>query len=122
MSQRERVMVLRPESNRGRLMSYVTGFILSMVLTLSAYGLVTHEVLSRTVVVSLIIGLALIQFVVQLIFFLHLSQESRPRWRLMVFLLMALIVAILVFGSLWIMQNLNYHMVSPTQMHQNEGL
>jgi len=98
------------------LRAYVIGFVASIVLTLSAYGLVVAHVNSHhwwpsdQVVIPTIIGLALVQFVVQLIFFLHLGTESKPRWKLLVFGFMVLVVSILVFGSLWIMNNLNYHM------------
>ena len=34
-----------------------------------------------------IIGLALIQAIVQLIFFLHVGQEAKPRWELIIFVL-----------------------------------
>jgi len=103
-------------SGRVTLKAYVIGFIASIVLTLSAYSLVVAHVNSHhwwpsdQVVILAIIGLALVQFVVQLIFFLHLGTESRPRWKLLVFGFMVLVVSILVFGSLWIMNNLNYHM------------
>ena len=65
----------------------------------------------------------LAQFFTQLLFFLHLGRETKPRWKLLVFLFMTMIVAILVFGSLWIMYNLNYHMTLQ-QMYQylnNQG-
>jgi cytochrome o ubiquinol oxidase operon protein cyoD len=66
--------------------------------------------------VTVIIALAIAQVLVQLFFFLHLGKETRPRWKLAVLLTMLIVLGILVFGSLWIMQNLNYHM-SPDQMN-----
>ena len=95
--------------------AYVIGFILSLVFTLSAYGLVVVHVNSGhrwpgdQVLLPIIIVLALAQFIVQLMYFLHIGTEPRPRWKLLVFGFMTLVVAILVFGSLWIMNNLNYH-------------
>ena len=41
--------------------------------------------------------------------FLHLGQEDKPRYQLTAFNFMVLVVLILVFGSIWIMQNLDYH-------------
>jgi heme/copper-type cytochrome/quinol oxidase subunit 4 len=49
--------------------------------------------------------------------FLHLGNEAKPRLKLLVFGFMALVVMILVFGSLWIMYSLNYRM--PTQSQIN---
>jgi len=96
--------------------SYVTGFVLSVLLTLAAYFIVTKHLLTRGTVAA-IIALAIIQLFVQLVYFLHLGRESKPRWNLMVFAMAAIVVLILVLGSLWIMNHLNYHM-SPEQVNQ----
>ena len=102
--------------------SYVLGFFLSLLLTLSAYFVVANHLFSRSVLVSIIVGLGLMQALVQLVLFLHLGQETKPHWNMLVFLFMLLIVVILVFGSLWIMAQLNYR-VMPTmdRLHQ-EGI
>jgi cytochrome o ubiquinol oxidase operon protein cyoD len=96
--------------------NYLAGFGLSLGLTLLAYALVWRHVHTRHVAFShrflmlSIIVLALSQLLVQLIFFLHLGRESKPRWNLIVLIFAAGTVFILVAGSLWIMQNLKYHM------------
>jgi cytochrome o ubiquinol oxidase subunit IV len=105
------------------LRSYVIGFAASLVLTLSAYILVVHNLLTRRVLIGAVATLALAQFFSQMFFFLHLGRETKPRWKLLVFAFMVLVVAILVFGSMWIMYNLNYHMTLQ-QMYQymtNQG-
>ncbi len=95
--------------------AYIVGFFLSVDCTLVAYALVVahlntgHQWPSDQVLLPIIIFLALAQFAVQLVYFLHLGHETSPRWKLLVFGFTTLIVAILVFGSLWIMNNLNYH-------------
>jgi cytochrome o ubiquinol oxidase operon protein cyoD len=100
------------------LLAYVTGFVLSIALTLFAYYFVIAHVNSHHLsfshkVVSLIIsGFAVLQLYVQLFFFLHLGHEAKPRWNLLAFLFALLVVVILVFGSLWIMNNLDYNMSS----------
>ena len=112
----------------GSLRGYVVGFVLSLGLTLAAYFLVRHGSLSSGVLIVLVVFLALAQFAVQLFFFLHLGEESRPRLRLWAVLFMLLVVGILVFGSLWIMNNLSYNMMhmSPQEtnkyLHNHEGL
>ncbi len=98
------------------LRSYIIGFVSSIVLTLAAFSFVWEHVNSdhgslHVFVTSWIVGLAVIQLVVQLVFFLHLGEESKPRWNLTVFSFMLLVLIILVFGSLWIMNNLDYHMM-----------
>lgn len=90
--------------------SYVIGFVLSVSLTLVAFGLVLIDKMSYWAAVFAILVLAVIQLFVQLYYFLHLNDESRPRVKLQTFLSAAVTVLIVVFGSLWIMQNLSrYH-------------
>lgn len=67
----------------------------------------------------LVMALAAAQMVIQLVFFLHLGNESSPKWNLAAFAFMLLMLGILVIGSLWIMNNLNYNMMmSPQEMNQ----
>ncbi len=107
------------------LSGYISGFVLSIVLTLTAYTLVqthtNHGAFSRTFVLLMVAGLAIMQLLVQLMFFLHVGREAKPRWNLMMLLFASLVAFILVGGSLWIMHNLNYNMnmrMSPTQMNE----
>jgi cytochrome o ubiquinol oxidase subunit IV len=100
------------------LRSYITGFILSIVFTLLAYFAVVSHLVSGGVLIVIIIGFAIVQLMVQLIFFLHIGQESKPRWNLTFFLSTASIVLLIVVASLWIMNHLNYNMMSPASMDQ----
>lgn len=99
-------------ASHGTTQSYVAGFILSILLTLVAYELVTMHIMSGTEAVVAIMVLALLQLLTQVVFFLHLSNRSRARWNLTAFVFTALLVIILVVGSLWIMSNLNYNMIT----------
>lgn len=112
---------------------YIIGFVTSLVLTLLAYSLVQvhlssdHTKPSDQILLILLSGLAISQLIVQLAFFLHLGQEKKPRLNLLSFTFAAIIIFILVFGSLWIMNNLNYHMIdSPektkTYLQSQDGL
>jgi len=105
------------------LRSYVFGFAASLALTFGAYALAVRHSLTRRWLIAALAVLALTQFMVQLVAFLHLGRETRPRWKLLVFGFMVGVVVILVLGSLWIMYNLNYHM-SLQQQYQylnNQG-
>jgi cytochrome o ubiquinol oxidase operon protein cyoD len=105
----------KPAVGQSSVLTYVIGYVASIFLTLSAYFVVTRHVSLKWVMVSIIIAIAMIQFLVQMLFFLHLGRESKPRWKLVVFFFMLMVVCILVFGSLWIMNNLNYRM-TPQQI------
>jgi len=113
---KNKVTVSQHNSEHGTFRSYLTGFSLSIIFTLTAYLLVVHKKFTTDIIISLIIGLALVQFLIQLIFFLHLGKESKPRWKLFVFIFMIAVVLILVFGSIWIMNNLNTRM-TPEQIN-----
>lgn len=95
--------------------SYTTGFTLSLLLTIIAFGVVVFELLNGTVLVAVLVVCAIAQLFVQLHFFLHLGRETNPRWNMMIFLFMLIIVLILVVGTLWIMKNLDYHIL-PSEM------
>lgn len=106
-----------PGQSHGTLQAYVTGFVLSLMLTAAAYVSVVNEIITDKVLIAVIVGLAVAQLLVQLVFFLHLQRESKPRLNLVVFSFMLLVVGIVVIGSLWIMNNLDYNMM-PHQMDQ----
>ncbi len=103
----------------GSVKSCVIGFILSIGLTLLAFYFVSEHIFSGLVLNTIIILLSIIQVVVQLIFFLHLGEDSKPYWNILAFLFMVLVVAIIVPGSLWIMNNLNYRMM-PEMKNKSE--
>lgn len=95
--------------------TYITGFLLSLALTLAAFTLVwryvesDRQIFSENFLLIWLAVLAITQLLAQLVFFLHLSRESKPRWNLNVLSFAVTVVVILVFGSLWIMTNLKYH-------------
>ncbi len=89
---------------------YLTGFAASIILTLAAYFAVAAHILSGSMLIAAIMALAIIQLIVQLIFFLHLGKGQDSTWNLVVFFSTVTLVLIIVVGSLWIMNHLNYNM------------
>lgn len=104
------------------LKTYAIGFGLSIILTLAAYAVAKHHLNTGHVFPSdklmplILLSLAVVQLFVQLIFFLHLANENKPRWRGIAAVFALVMVLILVIGSVWIMDNLNYRM-TPTQIN-----
>ncbi len=95
----------------GSLKSYITGFILSVVLTAMAFGAVMSEALAPRVTIITIFTAAVLQILVHLYYFLHLNSSSEARWNILAMIFTVLIMALFVGGSIWIMHNLNIRMM-----------
>jgi cytochrome o ubiquinol oxidase operon protein cyoD len=87
----------------GSLKSYVIGFLLSLVLTAIPLIVVMNHMLEGNAAILLLVGTAVLQFVVQLFYFMHLKEEKKPRYNLMVLIFGLFIVMTIVGGSMWIM-------------------
>ena len=86
----------------------------SLILTGAAFLIVINPEFFRLDVkmaINIILVLALLQFVVQSIFFLNLLSEKGPRWNLVVFASTLSVLIIIIAGSIWIMNHLNYNMM-----------
>ncbi len=66
--------------------------------------------MSPMTTVYVIAAFAVVQVLVQLGFFLHMNTRSDEGWNMMAFIFTAVIIAIVVVGSLWIMFHLNHNM------------
>lgn len=98
-------------AHKGSLKSYVVGFVYAVVLTLIPFGLVMYATLPKSYTLAGISIAAILQIIVHLHYFLHLDRSSEERWNMLAILFTALIVVILVAGSIWIMINLHYNMM-----------
>jgi cytochrome o ubiquinol oxidase subunit IV len=100
----------------GTLKSYLWGFTLSILLTAASFFVVWAKTLSGPGLIYTLISLALLQAIIQLLFFLHVGQEAKPRWETLVFYFMILVLLIIALGSLWIMHDLNDRLMSNMTM------
>jgi cytochrome o ubiquinol oxidase operon protein cyoD len=100
----------------GSYKSYAIGFIASLLLTGASFYLATSGHLVGSTLVYALVGLALFQAIIQLLFFLHVGQEPKPQWETLVFLFMVLVLFIIVIGSLWIMKDLDDRVMSNMEM------
>lgn len=90
-------------SHGGSLKSYVTGFLLSIVLTVIPLIAVMGSNLGQTAKIIIVLAAAVLQFAVQLLFFMHLREGEDARWNIASLLLGILILFLIVGGSIWIM-------------------
>ncbi|MEJ2644099.1 MAG: cytochrome o ubiquinol oxidase subunit IV [Gammaproteobacteria bacterium] len=97
-------------ASKGTLSSYVTGFILAIVLTVIPFWLVMSGALSPGHTLAAIFSAAVVQILVHLHYFLHLDRSSEEQWNVMAIAFTAIAVVVVVGGSLWIMVNLHERM------------
>lgn len=95
--------------SHGSLKSYLTGFLFSLVLTIIPIVVLANNWLEGKGSTIVFLVTAVLQFIVQLVFFMHLREEEKPRYNLMSLILGLFIVLLIVFGSIWIMM---YNMVA----------
>jgi cytochrome o ubiquinol oxidase subunit IV len=93
------------------LQPYVTGFVFALVLTGIPFGLVAAGLLPPFTTLVIIAALAVVQVVVHLRYFLHIDLESTPRENLLALAFAAILIFLMVGGTLWIMLDLNARMM-----------
>lgn len=87
----------------GSLKSYIIGFGLSILLTIIPLVAVMNHMLSKTGTLVLILVMAVLQFGVQLFFFMHVKEGENARWNIMALIFGLVILVTIVAGSIWIM-------------------
>lgn len=109
--------------SKPNLISYIIGFISSIVLTYIAFILVQRQLLDGSLLIVTIFTLAVAQAIIQLFFFLHIGNEPNPKFNLMAFSFTVGTVLIIVLASIWIMNHLNYnHNDVDNYIKQQEGI
>jgi cytochrome o ubiquinol oxidase operon protein cyoD len=100
------------DAAHGSFKSYLTGFILSVILTAIPFWLVMNNVIdskAATAVIVMILGA--VQVVVHMIYFLHMNAKSEGGWTMLALIFTIIIVVIAMAGSLWVMHHLNTNMM-----------
>ncbi|MEO8863103.1 MAG: cytochrome o ubiquinol oxidase subunit IV [Candidatus Saccharimonadales bacterium] len=127
MSKNTRNSATNDEIDQSHITSYLSGFVLSILLTLVSYGLVVGKIIQGWNLVFALSALAIAQCMVQLVFFLHLGQGQKFGAKIGSFLFMLLVAAIVIVGSVWIMRDLNVRMIhsdeqQKTYMEDQQGI
>jgi cytochrome o ubiquinol oxidase subunit IV len=90
---------------------YLTGFALSVVLTAIPFWLVMAKVLPASATVPIILAFAAVQMLVHMVYFLHMNAKVEGGWSLLALLFTAIVVVIMLAGSIWVMYNMNTNMM-----------
>ena len=104
------------EEWHGSLRAYLIGFTLSLALTAISFLLVITRLIPAQLLIGIITCLAIVQAMVQLLFFFHLGQKAKFCLELLLFYFMLLVLFIIAAGSLWIMLDLNHRTMSGMTM------
>ena len=98
-----------PEGTRR---DYVTGFVLSVILTVIPFGLVmSGGFASAQATAFAVLGCAVIQMVVHMIFFLHMNPRAEGGWTLMSLAFTLIMLTIAVVGTIWVMYHMDANMM-----------
>lgn len=98
--------------------SYAIGFLLAIALTLVPFGLVmSHASIGTPLIITVF---ALAQIGVHVVYFLHVNRSEEQRWNLTALIFTAIVVCIILGGSIWIMHNLYVNMM-PGMMQGSMG-
>ncbi len=101
----------------GTLRDYLTGFGLAVALTAVPFWLVLGQhIANPRVTAAVLLGLAAVQIVVHMVYFLHMNGRSEGGWTLLALLFTTMLVVIALSGSLWVMYHLNRNMM-PSSLH-----
>ena len=91
--------------------SYFIGIAAAFVLTIIPFGLVIMAGLGRNFVLWIVGLLALAQIIVHFRYFLHVDLSLQKREDLHLILFSALLLILMIGGTLWIMFNLHSRML-----------
>jgi len=99
------------ESYNAAAKRYVVGGVGSASLIIITYLAVTGSWFEKPMSIAFfVLVLAFLQLVLQLVTFLHVQAEAKPRWKSIGFVSSMIMITVVVAGSIWVMYNLNYRM------------
>jgi cytochrome o ubiquinol oxidase operon protein cyoD len=96
--------------SHGTRANYIVGFVLAVVLTAIPFALVATHALTKVQTVLVIAAAAVLQILVHLRYFLHLSFARSARENLLAVAFTAVLIFLMVGGSIWVMLDLHMRM------------
>lgn len=95
----------------GSFQGYMTGFVLSVILTAIPFILVMGGLLGNGWTIVIILALGVVQIIVHMVYFLHMSTKAEEGWMVMAMIFTVTLVLITLVGSIWIMYHLDTNMM-----------
>lgn len=97
-------------ASHGSTKEYVTGLILSIILTVIPFAIVMLGLATPMVAMIVISLCAVAQLFVQAVFFLHMNTSSEQSWNLVTAVYCIFVLVALVIGSIWIFTHLHHNL------------
>ncbi|RYY27170.1 MAG: cytochrome o ubiquinol oxidase subunit IV [Sphingomonadales bacterium] len=99
--------------------TYLIGFLMSVVLTAVPFWMVMTGAAAPQFTAIVVVAFAVVQIIVHTVCFLHVNTRSESGWTLMAYVFTAVIILIVIAGSLWIMTHINANMMPMAEMSAN---
>lgn len=101
---------------------YMTGFVLSVILTAIPFWIVMAKVFDKSSTTALVVlAFAVVQIVVHMIYFLHMNTKAEGGWSMLALVFTLVLVVITLSGSIWVMYHLNNNMM-PATVHDMKNM
>ena len=97
---------------------YVLGLVLASVLTAASFWAIGTHLIYGPGIPAALITLAIAQMGVHLVFFLHITTAPDNKNNILALVFGLVIVCFIIFGSIWIMDHLNYNMMPMNKLMQ----
>ena len=113
------------EAGHGSFRGYLTGFLLSVVLTAVPFWLVMGHVIADSRVAALaVMAIGVVQIFVHMVYFLHMNSRSEGGWTMLAMIFTVVLVVITLSGTIWVMYHMNSNMMpmSPGDMPGMQGM
>jgi cytochrome o ubiquinol oxidase subunit IV len=101
---------------RAAITGYAIGLVLSVLLTVASFYVLGTQLIWPPAIPIALVALAVAQIGVHLVFFLHITTAPDNTNNVLALAFGVLIVALIVAGSLWIMDHLNERMMPMDQI------
>jgi cytochrome o ubiquinol oxidase operon protein cyoD len=98
------------------LRGYALGLVLAVGLTGASFWVRGTDLVYAPGLAMALLVLAVAQMGIHLIFFLHITTDPDNENNVLALAFGVLIVCLIVFGSLWVMEHLNHHMIPMQQL------
>lgn len=96
---------------RGKMVTYIVGFLLAAVLSIASFAVVHSGVIYGPGIPVALIALAIAQMGVHLVFFLHVTSGPDNTNNVLALAFGMLIVGLVLIGSIWIMGHLDHNLM-----------